>query len=109
MFQPSFRSEKVTNLHIKIISLLVCLGYTRLQTPKYVTGVLHCYQLYDNCRPNSRMEGKSPTEMKRWVVKWQRALLTPFRGAAALDLSRPIATGIDVIYRKKENKNKKTI
>ena len=31
------------------------------------------------------MEGKSPTEMKGWVVKWQRALVTPFRGAAALE------------------------
>ena len=32
------------------------------------------------------MEGKSPTEMKRWVVKWQHALVTPFRGAAALEV-----------------------
>ena len=31
------------------------------------------------------MEGKSPTEMKGWVVKWQRALVTSFRGAAALE------------------------
>ena len=31
------------------------------------------------------MEGKSPTEMKGCVVKWQRALVTPFRGAAALE------------------------
>ena len=31
------------------------------------------------------MEGKSPTEMKGWVVKWQRTLVTPFRGAAALE------------------------
>ena len=31
------------------------------------------------------MDGKSPTEMKGWVVKWQRAHVTPFRGAAALE------------------------
>ena len=31
------------------------------------------------------MEGKSPTEIKGWVVKWQRALVTPFGGAAALE------------------------
>ena len=31
------------------------------------------------------MVGKSPTEMKGWVVKWQRALVTPFRGDAALE------------------------
>ena len=106
MFQPSFRSEKVTNLHIKIISLLVCLGYTRLQTPKYVTGVLHCDQLYDKCRPNSRMEGKSPTEMKRWVVKWQRALLTPFRGAAALE-AVPLQLVSTLFTGKKKTKTKK--
>ena len=47
------------------------------------------------------MEGKSPTEIKGWVVKWQRALVTPFGGAAASG-RRPIATGIDVIYRKKK-------
>ena len=41
--------------------------------------------MYNNGRPNSRMEGKSPREMKGWVVKWQRALVTPFRGTAALE------------------------
>ena len=41
---------------------------------------------------------KNPREIKGWVVKSQRALLTPFRDAAAL---KAIATGNDVIYRKK--------
>ena len=31
------------------------------------------------------MEGKIPMEIKGLVVKWQRALTTPFRNATALE------------------------
>ena len=31
------------------------------------------------------MEGKNPREIKGWAVKWQRALVTPFRDATALE------------------------
>ena len=31
------------------------------------------------------MEGKIPMEIKGLVVKWQRALATPFRNATALE------------------------
>ena len=34
---------------------------------------------------NNRMNGKIPMVIKGWVVKWQRALLTPFRDATALE------------------------
>ena len=86
MFQPSLRSEKVTNLHITVIILLLaCLGYTLLQTPITTTSVLNFCQLYDNYQYNNEMEGKSPMEIKGLVVKWQRALVTPFRNATALE------------------------
>ena len=45
------------------------------------------------------MEGEIPRAIKGRVVKWQRALLTPFRDATAREA---VATGIDVIYRKKK-------
>ena len=31
------------------------------------------------------MEGKNPREIKGWVVKWQRVLVTPFRDATAME------------------------
>ena len=31
------------------------------------------------------MEGKTPREIKGWVVKWQRALVMPFRDATAME------------------------
>ena len=37
-------------------------------------------------------------EIKGLVVKWQRALVTPFRNGG-----RPITTGSDGIYRQKNN------
>ena len=40
----------------------------------------------DNYKENNRMEGKKfPGLIKGWVVKWQRALVTPFRDATALE------------------------
>ena len=34
---------------------------------------------------NNSMDGKSSMEIKRLVAKWQRALVTPFRNATALE------------------------
>ena len=78
-------------------------GYTRLLTLITETGVLNCYQVYDNYQQKNRMEGKNPMEIKGLVVKWQRALVTPFR-KLLLHWKPPIATGSDGIYSKKNNK-----
>ena len=31
------------------------------------------------------MQGKTPREIKGWVVKWQRVPVTPFRNATAME------------------------
>ena len=57
--------------------------------------------MYDNYKQNNRMVGKKfPVLIKGWVAKWQRAPVTPFRDATALE-AVPFAPGIDFIYTKK--------
>ena len=52
--------------------------------------------MHDNYKQNNRMEGKhDPRVSKGWVVKWQRALVTPFCDATA--------TGTDDIFAGKND------
>ena len=47
-----------------IVFLLECPGYTRLQTPITIAGVLNCCHLHANYREGNRMEGKMPGKLK---------------------------------------------
>lgn len=85
VFQPSFRSEKVTNLHITIIFYLYVLDIYVQKTPITITGVLNRCHLYDNYHKKSRMQGKKLMEIKGLVIKWQRPLVPPFREAPVLE------------------------
>ena len=75
----SFRSEKVTNLHITIIIFFfVCLGYTCLQTP--IAAATR------KIISNKTIEWKEqiPGKLKDGLQKWQHAFGTPFRDAATV-------------------------
>ena len=69
----SFRSEKVTNLHITIIYFFLRMSWIYMPTNTY-----NCCHSYDNYKQNNRMEGTNPREIKGWVAKWQHAFGTPF-------------------------------